>query len=146
LGLLYESGTGVPRDRRRAIALFKSAASHGITAAQAHLASLGGGKIIAARPAQDAAMNDFQDAQRMITSRSADDVARATSLFRRSADQHNAMAEYDLGYCYERGLGVSADPGEALKWYRRAKADSTSATLRDAAEAGARYNQRLLAR
>jgi TPR repeat protein len=30
------------------------------------------------------------------------------------------MAQYNLGVCYDKGEGVSKDPVEAAKWYRKA--------------------------
>ncbi len=30
------------------------------------------------------------------------------------------MAQFNLGFCYDNGLGVMQDRQEALKWYRMA--------------------------
>ena len=32
------------------------------------------------------------------------------------------MALHNVGWCYERGLGVAADTVEAIQWYKRASA------------------------
>ena len=40
--------------------------------------------------------------------------------YRKAAEQGKAIAQYNLGYCYEKGLGVVKDPTEAVKWYRKA--------------------------
>ena len=40
--------------------------------------------------------------------------------YRKAAEQGKAIAQYNLGYCYEKGLGVGKDPTEAVKWYRKA--------------------------
>jgi TPR repeat protein len=35
------------------------------------------------------------------------------------AEGGNAIAQYNLGYCYEYGRGVAKDYGEAAKWYAK---------------------------
>ena len=115
LALLEQQGDGVPRDRAKAIALFRQAAAQGLTAARAHLAALGqryAGSTT--KPPQDDAMADFQRAQDTLLSRGAAESASMAALFRHAADRHNAVAEYDLGYCYEHGVGVAARPVAGL--------------------------------
>lgn len=146
LAELYESGTGVAKSRRKAVALFRSASMHGVSAARAHLAALGYHFAAPQGAIQATSMVDFQQAQRLITSRSPDEVAKAAAVFRQSAARHDALAEYDLGYCYERGLGVPTDNEQALLWYRRALADSANGTIRTAAQASIDYLVRLKAR
>ncbi len=147
LAMLYEHGVGVRRDRKRAIALYATAANDGIEAAQMHLAELmppAATLVAHARPAghpqgrpQDTAMQAFKQAQDILLDRGPAAAAQAFALFRRAADRRDALAEYDLGYCYERGLGVSRDDVQALGWYRRAAADTTDDQLRSIAETGA---------
>ena len=48
------------------------------------------------------------------------DYKKAAEYFRKSAEQGYANAQCNLGYCYERGQGVSKDYEEAVKWYRKA--------------------------
>ena len=50
----------------------------------------------------------------------AQDYAQAASWMQKSADQHYAPAEAELGYFYGVGLGVAKDPVAALKWYQLA--------------------------
>jgi len=146
LGLLYEAGAGVDRDRTRAVALFRQAATRGVPAALAHLAALGVVVSVRAKPMPDAALVDFQKAQELIGSRSPGEVARAATLFREAAEKHDPQAEYDLGYCYERGLGVKLDQGSALKWFRQAAGDTPDAALKSLAEGESAYLERVLAR
>ncbi|MDR1744545.1 MAG: SEL1-like repeat protein, partial [Planctomycetota bacterium] len=40
--------------------------------------------------------------------------------YRKSADNEDEDAMYELGNCYEKGLGVKADAAQARKWYRLA--------------------------
>ena len=38
------------------------------------------------------------------------------------AAQGDVVSQYNLGYCYSNGKGVSKDMGKALKWYNMAVA------------------------
>jgi TPR repeat protein len=134
LALLYNSGGGVPRDRALAGKLFSAAAHQGISAARPHLPRE------QSQPAsrgqlQDVAMRDFQLAQNILLGRGVNAAAKAVVLFRRSAEQGNPLAEYDLGYCYEHGIGTQPDLDAAGEWYRRAAAH-TDGVLRDNALKG----------
>ena len=40
--------------------------------------------------------------------------------YRKSAEQGNATAHYNLGLCYDKGSGVTKDYSEAVKWYKKA--------------------------
>ena len=46
----------------------------------------------------------------------ADDIQE----IRKSAEQGNAQAQYNLGVCYAKGNGVTKDYAEAVKWFRKA--------------------------
>ncbi len=47
-------------------------------------------------------------------------AASHEKVFRTSAEQGNAEAQYKLAMLYDRGIGVENDNSEALKWYRQA--------------------------
>ena len=59
--------------------------------------------------------------------------ATALRAFRNLAKTGDAQAENNIGYLYERGLGVPQDYGMALKWYKLAavKALPEGNTIRD---------------
>ena len=40
--------------------------------------------------------------------------------FKKAADQGNADAQYELGYMYSRGEGVTLSDSEAVRWYKLA--------------------------
>ncbi len=42
------------------------------------------------------------------------------SRYRKAADQGDASAQYNLGFCYANGAGVDKDDKEAVRWYRKA--------------------------
>lgn len=47
------------------------------------------------------------------------DLGKAVEYYSRAADAGSDEAQYNLGYCYEEGLGVFRSPAKAVKWYRR---------------------------
>ena len=136
LAMMYEAGAGVPVDRARALALYKLAAERGIRAARAHLASLGRPVTGAARPPDDPAAQAFQQAQSVLLSRGPSEAVRMVALLRQAADRHDPLAEYDLGYCYQRGMGLPPDRVQALALYKRAVADAAGASVAAIAQAG----------
>jgi TPR repeat protein len=53
--------------------------------------------------------------------------------YKEGAEAGDAVAQYNLGVCYERGYGVDKDLSEALKWYSRsAEGDYQNAQYRAA--------------
>ena len=40
--------------------------------------------------------------------------------YRKAAEQGDAAAQYELGYCYFFGEGVEQDMAESVKWWRKA--------------------------
>ena len=48
------------------------------------------------------------------------DYTNAVQYFRKAAEQGSAAAQRLLGYCYEKGHGVSQDYNEAVRLYRKA--------------------------
>jgi hypothetical protein len=55
-----------------------------------------------------------------------------------AAKQGQPLAQYDLAYAYEHGLGVPAEPVRAYAWYLRAQRSTGPARLREAAETNSR--------
>jgi TPR repeat protein len=48
------------------------------------------------------------------------DVVEAAELFQKAAARGHADAEYNLGVCYRRGIGVAVDRDKARQLYREA--------------------------
>lgn len=46
------------------------------------------------------------------------DLGKAVEYYSRAAEAGNDEAQYNMGYCYEEGLGVFRSPARAVKWYR----------------------------
>jgi TPR repeat protein len=136
LALMYEAGSGLTHDRRRAVQLYQAAASHGVSAARMHLIRLGQPYAGAVKRTEDLAMLHFQQAQQILLARGTSEAAQAVMLFRRAADEGNPLAAYDLGYCYEHGIGVPSDVSQAIGWYRRAAMHANDTDIRMIAEAG----------
>ncbi|MDR1439131.1 MAG: sel1 repeat family protein, partial [Clostridiales bacterium] len=60
-----------------------------------------------------------------------EDLDARANLWRMAADKGEMQAQYRLGKCYECGLGVKMDAGEAARWYRKSA---------DQGHAAAQYN------
>ena len=43
----------------------------------------------------------------------------AVPLFKEYAEQGDARAQKNLGYCYEKGIGTSKNEQEAFRWYMK---------------------------
>ena len=48
------------------------------------------------------------------------DYAKAVEWYRKSAEQGDTNAQYELGYMYHNGIGVSKDHTKAAEWYSKA--------------------------
>ena len=48
------------------------------------------------------------------------DYAAAIRLFAKAAKNGNPKAQYNLGYCYENGIGLISNRDEARCWYEKA--------------------------
>ncbi len=158
LGVIYRDGDGVPRDTQSAIRYFRRAAVGGIPAAFPNLAALGGGMAPKApvvaqspRPAppqtnqSTAEIGRFQDAalaRADVNAVSAKTFSVLMPALIAQAAKGNGLAQYDVGFAYEHGLGVPADPVRSYVFYVRAAAsleeNVKAAALRGAAELGRR--------
>jgi TPR repeat protein len=136
LGLMYLRGDGVPRDEPQARRYFQAAAQHGVGAAADQLASLARAEDVNGDVA-------FAEVEAQILERGLSGLdAAAVKKLLKAAKKGNALARYDLAYCYEHGIGLPADRVEAFVWYSRSanapgNAPSSSATARTAATSGA---------
>ena len=87
IGIMYESGKGVPQDYAEAVKWFRLAAEQGDADAQYNLGVMyGKGQGVP------------------------QDYAEAVKWFRLAADQGDADAQYNLGVMYGKGQGVPQDP------------------------------------
>ncbi|GAB4136927.1 MAG: hypothetical protein Tsb0016_01690 [Sphingomonadales bacterium] len=152
LGLAYESGQGVGRDRDRALAAYQAAAQQEHGGAQAALARLAvpagaGPDLAAARELFNA--KHYNRAFPAVQALAAAGAIRANQLlgemqfyglglppdpvaairtFERGARNGYGPSQYFVGYGYAKGTGVKASPAEAYLWYslaqRRVSADN----------------------
>jgi TPR repeat protein len=94
LGLCYDDGVGVPKDKEQAVQWFRKAAEQGLSPAQYNLGA------------------HYSQGEGL-----AKDMAEAVRWWRKAAHQNNADAQYNLGVCYNDGLGVEKDEVQAYKWW-----------------------------
>lgn len=99
LGILYEKGKIVDKDKKTAIRWYKKAIELGSIQAKYRLASL------------------------YITEKNASiqTIKKALQLYEESANEGFASSEFVLGLIFEKGMGVKVDEEKALYWYQRAK-------------------------
>ncbi len=97
LGVLFETGRGLPLDDHEACAWYQRAARQGFASAQAHL-----GKLY------------FEGRG------CAGDPGRARELFIAAAIQEHPGAQYNLGIMYLNGEGVERDDATARGWFLKA--------------------------
>jgi TPR repeat protein len=97
VGLLYDTGQGVPEDPAAAAHWYRLAADQGYAKAQLNL-------------------GDLYAADRGVPQ----DFLEAAKLYEEAAKQRNANARYKLGYLYHHGRGVSQDLKQAIRLYQQA--------------------------
>jgi TPR repeat protein len=128
LGVMYESGHGVPQDDAEAVKWYRLAANQGYATAQSNLGIMyNNGQGVP----QDyfeahfwwflAANQDDATAQYNLGLTS-QNYAEAVSWYRKAADQGLAPAQYNLGNLYFKGLGVPQDYVRAHMWLNLAAA------------------------
>jgi TPR repeat protein len=98
-------GAAVPRDLRRARQLLRAASDRGHLAAARELA------------------------ETYVTHGLRADWSRAAELFRTAAHRGDAWAQFRLGECYLKGLGVPRDARRARHWLERAAAGGVAAAI-----------------
>jgi hypothetical protein len=95
LGFLYENGSGVKLDKKKAEELYRAAADRGDAVAQRNLGVL---------------LDDEQKHE------------EAFRYYALAADQGFTSGEHNLGCCYKDGEGTEVDLGKARYWFERAAA------------------------
>jgi TPR repeat protein len=86
------------------------------------------------RMAHETATKDLLKAQDALLSPKPGSKERALVLYERAAAFGSAVAEYNIGFCYETGLGVASDLDQAAAWYRKAASHGRGTVKRLAAE------------
>jgi uncharacterized protein len=138
LGLMYQAGDGVPADQKLARQYFRQALAGGVTAARSHLAALGdpaGAATAGKTETRDPGLAAFDQAQELLLRRTPESLRQAAVLLHQAAEKGNLLAAYNLGYCYDKGIGVAVDLQQAYVWYGHAAASPTT-TVQRAAVAG----------
>lgn len=152
LGLAYDNGAGVERDRRKAAEWFQKAAAQGVAEAQFNLGTMyevGAGVKKDEKKAlewfEKAAAQGFADAQFNLanmyaTGRGTEkNLSRAITWYDRAGVQGMTRAQYNLGYLYAKGdqdEGLQPNSVKAYAWLDLAAAagDPAATKLRDLIE------------
>lgn len=89
----YYNGQGVEKNRERALLLLNESANQGYADAQLDM-----GLYAMSKCSYD----------------------KAFEWFMKAANQDNAKAQQNVGYCYEKGVGVQKNDKEAFRWTKKA--------------------------
>lgn len=108
LGAMYANGEGVPEDDARAFVWFSVAAASGLTTASENRDRIKG----------ELTPTQLEKGQ----ARATEILEQVQKLYREAAEQGNAEAQYKLGNCYFRGIGVADDDVAAYAWHSVAAA------------------------
>ena len=103
VGVMYDTGEGVPQDYQEAVRWFHMAAEQGHASAQYNLGLLYASGVAGVR-------QDYQE---------------AVKWYRLAAEQGHASAQYYLGRRYTKGEGVPQDYIQAHKWVNLAASRAT---------------------
>lgn len=93
LGYLYHHGRGVPKDEEHSAYWYHQSALHG--------------DVFAINKLGHEAFAE-------------DNGERALSWYQKAADLQDPYGEYNVGFCYESGIGTPIDLKKAKMWYQRA--------------------------
>ncbi|XP_008984936.1 death ligand signal enhancer isoform X2 [Callithrix jacchus] len=134
-GLCHEHGRGTPRDISKAVLYYQLAASQGHSLAQYRYArcllqdtapSWDPEQQRAVSMLKQAADSGLREAQAFLgvlfTKEPYLDEQRAVKYLWLAANNGDSQSRYHLGICYERGLGVHRNLGEALRCYQQSAA------------------------
>ncbi|CAH7012025.1 death ligand signal enhancer [Phodopus roborovskii] len=135
VGLCLEYGRGTPRDLSKAILFYHLAAIQGHSLAQYRYARCllqSSGSLSdperqrAVSMLKQAADSGLREAQAFLgvlfTKEPHLDEQRAVKYLRLAAKNGDSQSRFHLGICYERGLGVQKNLGEAVKCYQQSAA------------------------
>jgi len=103
LGVMFGTGTGVPKDEAQARLLFERAAAAGNPRGVTNLSALGGGV-----PPSD---------------------PQSRALFTKAAESGSAEAQYQLGLMASDGVGGKQDDAAARAWFEKAAAQNHAGAL-----------------
>ena len=107
IGICYYNGQGVKQNTEMAIYWWELAAKQGHEESQKLLAQYG-------QTDNEQADNEQQPVEEL----SEDEKLYAEYI--KAAKQGDAEAQFKIGYCYDKGKGVSQDYVQAVFWYRKA--------------------------
>lgn len=125
LGWCYENGKGVAKNMTEAKKWYKKAEAQdcksGGLEVTSHRAVLAVGKILGKYADAE---KDFKKGKEYYDNKN---YTEAVKLFRKAADSDHGSAPLYLGFCYEKGYGVTQNYTEAVKWYRKAAENKNAA-------------------
>jgi TPR repeat protein len=135
LGVMTEAGDGTPADPTAAAKWYRLAVAGGVRAAAPRLAALG---PVAQPQPQPSATSERQFASAVALWRAkglSGGGDPALAALQAAARGGYPLAEYDLAYAYEHGIGLTPDVIQAYAWYGLVERSEGTAVLKSAATA-----------
>jgi TPR repeat protein len=133
LGAMTEAGDGTAPDPLGAARWYHRALSGGVEAARDRLAALDAAREHAAAAPSKNPRRQFSTAVARWRANGIDGNDAAHAALQSAAADGLPLAQYDLAYSYEHGVGGAVDLALAYAWYRAAAASDGSPTLKAAA-------------
>jgi hypothetical protein len=97
LGVMFDSGRGIPKDEQQAMAWYRKAAEQGHASAQFNLGVM------------------FANGRGVPK-----DEQQAMAWYLKAAEQGDAISQFNLGVMFDNGRGVPKDEQQAMAWYLKA--------------------------
>ena len=139
LGMMAEAGDGTAADPTTARKWYRQAAADGVPAARARLAAMAAARASnPAPPAPPAAAGEQQFARAVAAWRAKGlkgGGPKALAQLQAAAANGYPLAEYDLAYAYEHGVGLEPDAVRAYAWYELVEKSDAPPTLKSSAAA-----------
>lgn len=118
IGALHAFGLGVPQNYHEAMKWYLKSAQTGYPIAESEIGSLYANGL--------GVPQDYQEAMKWYRKADAPGVLSDGRIFKKGVMYQSGPGDPEvktkIGYLYEKGLGVSQDYQEAVKWYRKAAA------------------------
>lgn len=134
LGMMYEIGEDLPKDRVQALRWFRRGAAHGGANSQHNLGAMyGSGEGVPPDPVEAARwyhlaaeqgfpVSEYYLARAYVSGEGVDrDAKNARYWFSRAADHGYVKAQYELGLIYSKGVGGPRDFVQAYRWLEAAR-------------------------
>jgi TPR repeat protein len=126
LGISYAKGQGIPIDALQAYYWLYLANASGDTKARKALDTLAKAMPASQIAEAERLAREFKPGKEIAQRKEFHEPSQTFEAAMRSAESGNARAQGEVGFHYQKGVGISANLNEAIKWYTRAAENGDS--------------------